>query len=138
MNTLKFNKLCPLCFKNAWGIGLMPQGFGSGAQSGAQSRDGVQAHYEIKKFCSLKHLNVWVTMKNQKINIDEEDLALFEAAKAGGTYLDQLNVYDLRYLNKGQLILFISVIISKFAEHKPRHFDNKNELIQVLTDEIPF
>jgi len=60
----------------------------------------------------------------------DEDAALFEAAKAAGQYLDSLQVYDLRYLSKAKLLMFTSIIVAKFAETNPKY--------DPLDDEIPF
>ena len=68
----------------------------------------------------------------------DEDAALFEAAKAAGQYLDSLQVYDLRYLDKGKLLMFASIIISKFAEHKKDYFTNTKNTEDPFNDEIPF
>ena len=70
----------------------------------------------------------------------EEDPMLFEAIKAAGQYLDHLNVHDLRYLTKDQLLMFTSIVISKFAEASAEFFTNNRKTAEAedLNDEIPF
>lgn len=62
---------------------------------------------------------------------DHETEALFDSAKAGGEYLDSLAIYDLRYLDKNKLLMFASVIISKYAEARIKHAPLRD-------DDIPF
>jgi len=64
----------------------------------------------------------------------DEDIALFEAIKAGGEYLDSLNVHDLRYLDRGKLLLFTAHIISRYAAVKPDFMRDAG----TFDDEIPF
>ena len=83
------------------------------------------------KFCSIEHRDQYGRYKLSSHTLEQdEDAALFEAAKAAGQYLDSLQVYDLRYLSKAKLLMFTSIIVAKFAETNPKY--------DPLDDEIPF
>jgi hypothetical protein len=71
----------------------------------------------------------------------EEDAPLWEAVKKAGEYLDSISQHDLRYLKKEHLLMFASIIVSKFACERAEYFESKrhpddNKL--PLDDEIPF
>ena len=80
----------------------------------------------------------------------EEDAPLWEAVKKAGAYLDNINQHDLRVLDKGQLMMFASIIISAFAENRAEWFENQRHAddnfrkdfglgaAKTLDDEIPF
>tara|TARA_R100001244_G_scaffold41976_1_gene38006 strand:- start:6442 stop:6702 length:261 start_codon:yes stop_codon:yes gene_type:complete len=77
----------------------------------------------------------------------DEDAPLWEAVKKAGAYLDSINQHDLRALDKGQLMMFGSIIISAFAENRASWFENqrhpddnfrKDFGLEPLDDEIPF
>ncbi len=57
----------------------------------------------------------------------EEDPLLFEAIKTAGEYLESLEIYDLRYLDKEKLLMFTAIIVGKFAEEKRGYFENKRK-----------
>jgi hypothetical protein len=71
---------------------------------------------------------------------DHEEAPLWEAVKAAGEYLDSLGVHDLRRLTKGQLLMFGSIIISRFAEQRTKDGGSFAEDFGIgeLNDEIPF
>jgi hypothetical protein len=55
----------------------------------------------------------------------DEDAPLWEAIKKAGAYLDSIEQHDLRHLTKDQLLMFGSIIISKFAEQRAEWFENR-------------
>lgn len=65
---------------------------------------------------------------------EHETAALFDSAKAGGEYLDSLNLYDLRYLDKPKLLMFASIIIAEYASARIKHTPERTN----MDDEIPF
>ncbi len=76
---------------------------------------------------------------------DDEEAPLWDALKAAGAYLDSLEVHDLRYLTRDQLLLFGSIVIARYAEQRAEWFDNRRHpddriggRIEELDDEIPF
>ena len=71
----------------------------------------------------------------------EEDGMLWEATTAACQYLDHLNLHDMRYLTKEQLLMFTSIVISKYAEVNAEFFtNNRRKAAEAadLDDEIPF
>jgi hypothetical protein len=71
----------------------------------------------------------------------EEDIPLWEAIKKAGAYLDHIEKHDLRYLSKDELLMFGSIVISGFAEHRAEWFQNRrhpDDKPALLNDEIPF
>ena len=67
----------------------------------------------------------------------EEDGMLWEATVAACQYLDRLELHDMRYLSREQLLMFTSIVISKFAEVNADFFTNNRKTAE-LNDEIPF
>ena len=61
-----------------------------------------------------------------------ENKMLLEAGKNGGEYLDDIQKYDLRYLNKDEWTQFLRSVIGKWGEIKMREEDT------FIEDEIPF
>jgi len=76
--------------------------------------------------CSLKHLNAIADyiMADHKLESDEDE-PLWEAVKAAGQYLDELQRFDLRHLTRDQLMMFGSIVISKYAEARADWFENR-------------
>jgi hypothetical protein len=66
----------------------------------------------------------------------DEDAPLWEAVKAAGQYLDNIEVFDLRYLTKGQLMMFGSIVIAKFAENRAEWFENRRHLDDTFQKDI--
>ena len=59
-------------------------------------------------------------------------LRLWEAVVAAGQYLDSISKHDLRTLSKVELLMMGSIVISKFAEERPKRLSND------INDDIPF
>jgi|TARA_Y100000310_G_C20571626_1_gene758342 hypothetical protein len=56
---------------------------------------------------------------------DDESVPLWEACRTAGQYLDSIKVHDIRYLNRDQLMMLGSIIISTFAEQRAEWFENR-------------
>ena len=52
--------------------------------------------------------------------------------------MDHLEVHDMRHLTKGQLVMFASIVISKFAEVHSDYAKTKQTQLDLIDDEIPF
>jgi len=70
---------------------------------------------------------------------NEETPLLWEAIVSACQYLDYLELHDMRHLNKVQLTMFASIVISKFSEVHSDYFANKKKTqLGDDDDEIPF
>ena len=67
----------------------------------------------------------------------EEDGMLWEATVAACQYRARIELHDMRYLSREQLLMFTSIVISKFAEVNADFFTNNRKTAD-LDDEIPF
>ena len=118
-STIKHNALCPVCFQRERGFGFDPSLIG---------RRG-----KLTFFCSTEHVKEMAEHHLEQ----EEDGMLWEATVAACQYLDRLELHDMRYLSREQLLMFTSIVISKFAEVNAEFFTN-NRKTSELNDEIPF
>ncbi len=82
----------------------------------------------------MEHLK---QMTDQHLENEETPL-LWEAIVAACQYLDHLEVHDMRHLTKGQLVMFASIVISKFAEVHSDYAKTKQTQLDLIDDEIPF
>lgn len=63
---------------------------------------------------------------------DQENEMVMEAGKAGGQYLDDIGITDLRALDRAQYLVFLRAVIGRMGELRVGFRANE------LDDEIPF
>ena len=115
---VKHNLLCPVCWQFAGGIGYDPHLVGKRGHA--------------KFYCSMDHMK---KMSDEHFQ-NEEDPLLFASITQACKYLDELQIHDMRYLNKQQLLMFSAIVISKYAELEKNYLKKTEQ--NNLDDEIPF
>lgn len=73
-------------------------------------------------FCSMNHMRLWEC----KIMVDwtpQESEMVLAAGKAGGEYLDEIGITDLRRLSKPQWEQFLRCVIGRWAEIRPGYLE---------------